>query len=528
MINCPYCGKLTDPKLDSCVHCGGYLHSRAAGSAAAARGRQTCPNCQAEVEEGAILCVACGTNLLTGQKISEERRPTARRRRWSPGVVGAGIAAAAVLGVIILVLLTMSREAVGEARQMIAEGNLLGAQEVLRDHVRREPDDRDAQMLLGKVELRNNQAVEAARSFERAAELDRRDTDALRLAVMSYATIGDRDPTSRGKQITALEKLVERQPGDAEAWYLLALARGAQGNAQGQAEALRRAVEIEPNHPGVLRELGIALALQGDHEEAHAMLTRAEAMAPEAAADTHAARGFVAALQDDTQTAIGRLTAAVASQTAAQEQALTQLGIEFIEMGRFAEAQKHLAQAVNLGGRNVNAAARFFHGVALRALGRPDEALAEFDILAKAGGPYQVDAAVQGAQVFLERGNVARARETLESVGQQAAGDAGFYTTRGRLFVLNDEDARAQEAFQQAIQNNPRHAAAYLELGLLRLKNGQFGEALQQLSRYLELIGEDAADPQVQQIRTLVDQLRSTVSNGSVTGLATLAPEAGQ
>ena len=25
MKNCPYCGKLTDPKLDNCVHCGAAL-----------------------------------------------------------------------------------------------------------------------------------------------------------------------------------------------------------------------------------------------------------------------------------------------------------------------------------------------------------------------------------------------------------------------------------------------------------------------------------------------------------------------
>jgi len=67
MSNCPYCGKLTDPNLDNCVHCGGFMKKQDAGKPMpkSEATSQTCPSCRALVREGDIICVACGTNLLT-------------------------------------------------------------------------------------------------------------------------------------------------------------------------------------------------------------------------------------------------------------------------------------------------------------------------------------------------------------------------------------------------------------------------------------------------------------------------------
>lgn len=525
MINCPYCGKLTDPKLDSCVHCGGYLQRRQAVGGTPVRGRrQTCPNCHAEVEEGAILCVACGTNLLTGQKISEERKPGRKKKGMSPLVVG-GIAAAAVLLILIgLLIATVSGDPVNRARGMIAEGNLLDAQEVLTSHLADDPDDAEAQFLLGKLQLRNSRPAEAARSFERAFEVNHNNIDALKLAVVSYAVAGD--AASRANQVSALQRIVEQEPQDVEAWYLLGLARGVQGNAAGQEEALRRVLELDPTHAAALRDLGVALALQGKYEEAAQSLAQAQTTLGEDA-NLLAAKGFVAALEDDRERAVSALASAVGAQSAARELAQTELGKSLVALGRFAEAEKYLSQALSSGGRSAPDAARYFHGLALRALGRGDEALSEFDILAKGSGPFAVDAAVQASQLYLERANVARAREVLESVATQGGNSAAFYTTRGRIFMLNGEDQRAEQAFQQAIQVDPNYPGGYLELGLLQLKSNAFENALNNLSRFLDLTGE-SNDPQTQQVQTLVDQLRSTTGSPGARDLANLAPEAGQ
>ncbi len=526
MINCPYCGKLTDPKLDSCVHCGGYLQRKQAGAAGGGRSRrQTCPNCQAEVEEGAILCVACGTNLLTGQKISEDRRGGRRKKSVSAGTVAMAVGAVVVVVALGLVLFRLSRDPVGQARELIEQGNLLGAQDMLSSHLADTPDDEEAQFLLGKVQLQNARPAEAAKSFERAYEVDDENVDALKLAVVSYAAAND--AASRGNQIRALERLVAKQPEDVEAWYLLGLARGAQGDAAGQAEALAEVIEREATNAGALRQMAVATALQGDYEKAQTYLDRAAQHGGAENPSLQVTQGFLSALQEQPDAAVGELSAALTAQTVAQEYALAELGITLVQLNRFAEAEKALAQAVTIGGRGASEAARFFHGIALRALGRPDEAVAEFDLVSKGTGPYKVDGAVQAAQVFLERGNLVRAREVLESVAAQASTSAAFYTTRGRVLVLNGEDPRAEETFRQAIQVDPSYAGAYLEIGLLQLKSSRFDDALASLKRYLELAGP-STDPQHDQVRTLVEQLQSATPTPTAPDLANVASQAGQ
>ncbi|HPO17047.1 MAG TPA: zinc ribbon domain-containing protein, partial [Candidatus Hydrogenedentes bacterium] len=87
MTNCPFCGKLTDPKLAACPHCGGPLRSKSSrlgGASGRSAPAHQCPNCKSPVQEGDIICVRCGTNLLTGQKVAEEQRQDMPResRRW--------------------------------------------------------------------------------------------------------------------------------------------------------------------------------------------------------------------------------------------------------------------------------------------------------------------------------------------------------------------------------------------------------------------------------------------------------------
>ena len=112
MINCPFCGKLTDPKLKSCPHCGGVI-PKGGGEpellgARPKKPEQTCPNCHAVVQEGDIICVACGTNLLTGHKVAEERKKQAaqveRRFPWAIVLAVAGLLAVIALIVLVMIL----------------------------------------------------------------------------------------------------------------------------------------------------------------------------------------------------------------------------------------------------------------------------------------------------------------------------------------------------------------------------------------------------------------------------------------
>lgn len=116
MITCPTCGKLTDPRLDSCPHCGIRVQVNAAGTPtrAAAAQKETCPNCSALVQDGDIICVACGTNLLTGQKIVHEKKaaaPVAPKITPQILLVGLIVLLVIVVGVLGLVLVRLQSAA---------------------------------------------------------------------------------------------------------------------------------------------------------------------------------------------------------------------------------------------------------------------------------------------------------------------------------------------------------------------------------------------------------------------------------
>lgn len=83
-IQCALCGKTFDHDCSSlsptaeCPHCGksnsvappaAPKETPAAPSTPSSGGTRSCPACQAEIEQDAVLCIHCGYNLATRQKI---------------------------------------------------------------------------------------------------------------------------------------------------------------------------------------------------------------------------------------------------------------------------------------------------------------------------------------------------------------------------------------------------------------------------------------------------------------------------
>ena len=90
-VNCPQCGsEVVVPVAGS----GGDQSVSAEEQPVAPK---RCPNCQQEVEAGAVPCVNCGTNLVTGKKLAEPSADPAQAPNSSPGIGRAIFAAAAVL-----------------------------------------------------------------------------------------------------------------------------------------------------------------------------------------------------------------------------------------------------------------------------------------------------------------------------------------------------------------------------------------------------------------------------------------------
>ena len=509
MIDCPFCGKLTDPNLDNCPHCGGATPKKARAypqRKSASRGRQTCPNCKALVQDGDIICVVCGTNLLTGQMISEELptvAPTIDRTRW---IIIGSVAAILFLGVVGLWLYLSQADPMTRAMRLIADGDYLEAQDVLMDYVKHEPDDTRALFELGKLQWRNGRYSAAADTFERTVTLNPAHRQAAIWAVVALASSGA-PGSGQARQVAMLERAVEREPNNTSLVYLLGLARSPRADSEKKIEALRTAVEQKPADESMHLSLGLSLALAGDYKDAGDEL--AISAEGSRALDTLAAKGFMAGLSGDLDAGIELLQQAVAEQRLATRwQALTQLGKLLAQKGQFRDAQPYLEEAIRI--RPSNNLALYLNGICYFAQNRPQDALDEFARVSYKGA-YGRAAGVQAARIYLYIGDVPRAEDTIERVAAGASADAEFYTVRGRVYAARNKNARAREAYSKALEIDPDFAPAYLESGLLYVKNDDLGKGLKNLERYLILLGSDVAGTRAYEIRALTRQLRQTV-----------------
>lgn len=510
MINCPYCGKLTDPKLDSCPHCGGYVQKKIPGRTPEPKksGGQTCPNCQALVHDGDIICVGCGTNLLTGQKIAEEKTRVAREpRNWTPLAALAGVVVVLVVVGAVFAYYAFTRDPVKRAVQLAYSGNLLEASNLLSNYLESHGEDGRAHFELGRIQWKMGRMTEAASAFENAFKNEEANADAGMLAVVAY---GDSpEPSARQRQVGILRDLTKRFPENGEAWYLLALALGAQNDVEGQVQALKEAVAAGVDTAGVRQSMAVALGLNGDFEKAEKELSAAEG-SEGADGNTAAAAGFVASLAGKFDVAQAQLEEAIKADTGVKTQAQTRLGLLLLAEGRTAEAAPYLAEAAERDKRN--ALAQFFHAAALEAEGNALEALTVLEAVSKTTDPLAGEAAVRASSLYLAQGNYEKARECISRAENASMNTGAFHTTRGRVFLAAGETDRASESFAKAREVDPQYAGAYLETGLLHIRRQEFREAMEQLGKYLELAGGGNGRARTEEVAALVEQLKQAAT----------------
>ncbi|MCC6155785.1 MAG: tetratricopeptide repeat protein [Candidatus Hydrogenedentes bacterium] len=509
MINCPYCGKLTDPQLDSCVHCGGFLKKQSGQRTARRAGgaSQTCTNCGALIQEGDIICVACGTNLLTGQKIADERKQQQLAKAPAQGnnrlyyIVGGILAAAILIGAIALAI-AMTSDPIAKAKRLANSGRMLDAIKTLETHTAKNTNDAKAFFELGKLHWLSNNMPQAAQSFEKAVRLDPSNGEATRLAVLSHAQTSS--PSSLDAQVTLLSSAVQADSSDAELQYLLGLSRAQKNDVEGQTQALEAARQLEPANAQVQRASAISHALQNDVATAEEQLNTADPSSP----DSQAAAGIIASMKGDAADAAKKLQSAISANTSIQNEALTRLGLLLIEQGNFGEALSRLNDASTKDPNNDTA--RYFRALCMDRQKLTAQALSEYDALSQKPGAYQSRAAVAAARLYLAQQNADRALQILGRVPQPTAGSesAELETVRGRANMMLNDIESAHAAFRKALAADASYAPAHLEVGLLLIQRQDISEGVRELQRYLDLVDENDPDAGVSQVRALVEQLK--------------------
>ncbi|TAN70551.1 MAG: tetratricopeptide repeat protein, partial [Magnetospirillum sp.] len=151
--------------------------------------------------------------------------------------------------------------------------------------------------------------------------------------------------------------------------------------------------------------------------------------------------------------------------------------------GDFAEAARLYRQLTHRLPRSWGAFNNL--GVALKALNRPDEAVAAYERAIALGGGGQSLSNLGVALADLDRIEPARAAHA-EAVAQQPD-SAAIQTNLGAFHVLTRELGRAETALREAIRLDPGAVDAHVKLGAVLFESGRPAEAVPGLRQAIAL-----------------------------------------
>ena len=317
------------------------------------------------------------------------------------------------------------------------------------------------------------------------------------------------------------QQILEKEPGHAEALYLLGTVAGQRGVGGRAAELIRRAIAARPvgggegryynnlgiaapsgwgrlmrrsgriesaaraETPEALSNLGNLLAVKGHAEEAAAFCRRAVALRP-GYAEAHYNLGLALEGLRKVREAKGAYEQAAALQPRLMD-AQFRLGVVSRELGNWARAQACFESVI--AGRPGFIEAYSYLGVLLRQTGRIAEGLAVFEkgLAAEGGGRHAGLLNNYGEALFA----VNRVDEAIAAYRRALAAMEGEHAEilnnlAATLNMTGDLD-EAVAISERAVRADPRHAGAWSNLGSGQKGRGELDAAIAAYRKAVEI-----------------------------------------
>ncbi|GIL41488.1 tetratricopeptide repeat protein [Roseiterribacter gracilis] len=268
------------------------------------------------------------------------------------------------------------------------------------------------------------------------------------------------------------ERVLEADPSQPNALYLLGSVRFGQGRFADAAALLERAAEIQPSNADTLLQLGNALFRQGNISGARARWSQLVELRP-TLADAHANLSQAALADGDIDAAVNAGRDAVALNIEHVE-GWTNLGNALLAQGSLADAIESYRQAL---ARRDSPQAQTNLANAMQRLGSLDAALAGAELALEAD-PQLLEARLVETRVLRELGLVERARESAEKAVAVAPDSGQAALALGNALFDLDHLDEAEATYHRAIAIDPTLAEAHANLGFLLTAKGQYDDAI--------------------------------------------------
>jgi tetratricopeptide (TPR) repeat protein len=277
-----------------------------------------------------------------------------------------------------------------QARCFVHLENFAGAESALRAYLGSHRDSADARYLLGFVLHRENRPDESLSVYTEAAALVLPRSDDLKIVGLDYVLLNDYPDA-----IKWLEKAVELDPQNKDAWYYLGRAYYTKGRLSESKAAFLHVLEIDARDARAENNLGLILETEGQ---------------PSAAADAY--RQAIAWQQGSFHPS---------------EQPYVNLGNLLMEQGESKEALEALQRSAELA--PTNAYCHLKLGMYYRKTGQLDGAKRELE-KATALEPDNAVAHYQLGRVYKETNSMARAKAEFDRAAELQARSAGSSAER--------------------------------------------------------------------------------------------------
>jgi Flp pilus assembly protein TadD len=277
-------------------------------------------------------------------------------------------------------------------------------------------------------------------------------------------------PRGYEASLKAFREATRLDPKLFEAWHDLGIVNARLVRWEAAAEALGRALSLQPRSRRTLVAYADALCRAGRHADAAELLgkrlTPADKQDGKADGEDLELRIlYIQALRDGgkAQRALEEVEVLL-TRDSRSARGFSALGLIYYRLEKYPLAESALRRAAELDPRN----AEVWNNLGLVALarGRDREAFAAFDKAADLD-PASLAPLLNKAAVLLDCGDYKRARDELERAARQHPDDAELQVALGVAYRGLKEHERARTAYERALQLRPDYPAALFNLGVL-------------------------------------------------------------
>ncbi len=343
------------------------------------------------------------------------------------------------------------------------------------------PNDAEGHYVRGSVFHAQGLVDQALGSYVRALGLDPMHTETL--VAMAGIQLDRKQRDEAGKSLAQLKKAAPDEPRGA---YMRSLLAELNGQPDQVTAALQEVTSLlDPVPPGfvqyrpqMLMLNGLAHYGLGEMSKARQYLEALNKIQPNTPVVRLLAR---IQLNDNSPATAIPLLESYLRNNPDDGMALTLLGSAYIAQGKSAKATQILQEALK---KQDKAEIRAALGISLLKSGNPSAALTELES-AWRKDPSQVTAGMTLAQLHMEQRRYPQALAVTRDLIKRNPGHAGLQAMQGDILYRSGQASAARQAYEKAIQLDPKASAAALQLVRLDIAENRLESAQKSLTAML-------------------------------------------